>query len=87
MPSSHAANAFGQAVLFSFYFRKAAPYLLIFASLVALSRVFVGVHYPGDITAGALLGAGIGLALGFAHRKFIQWRESNKAENKKEVSS
>ncbi|MCP4685758.1 MAG: phosphatase PAP2 family protein, partial [bacterium] len=47
MPSSHAANAFGQAVLFSFYFRKAAPYLLIFASLVALSRVFVGVHYPG----------------------------------------
>ncbi len=76
MPSAHAANAFGQAVLFSYYFRKVAPYLVIFASLVALSRVFVGVHYPGDVIAGAVLGSIIGLSLAFGHRRFIRWRES-----------
>ncbi|MCK4573128.1 MAG: phosphatase PAP2 family protein, partial [candidate division Zixibacteria bacterium] len=41
----------------------ARPYLLTFASLVAISRVFVGVHYPGDIIVGSAIGALIGLAL------------------------
>lgn len=56
MPSSHAANAFGQAVLFSIFYRKPRLYLLSFAALVAVSRIFVGVHYFGDIIAGAVLG-------------------------------
>ena len=61
MPSSHAANAFGQAALFGMVFPKAKYYLLSFAFLVAISRVFVGVHYPADILAGALVGSVIGL--------------------------
>ena len=56
MPSAHAANAFGQAVLFGFFYRSVRWYLLFFAALIAASRVFVGVHYPGDVLAGALLG-------------------------------
>jgi undecaprenyl-diphosphatase len=68
MPSSHAANVLGQAVLFSFHYRKVSPYLYSFAALVAVSRVFVGVHYVGDIVAGAILGMAIGLAVAVAYR-------------------
>lgn len=63
MPSSHAANAFGQAALFSFCTRQLRWYLWIFAGMVAISRVFVGVHYPGDILVGAALGIGAGWLL------------------------
>jgi undecaprenyl-diphosphatase len=74
MPSSHAANAFAQAVFFSCVRRRLAKYLLPFAAIVALSRVFVGVHYPGDILAGAVLGAMIGVAVAYAFELFAQWR-------------
>ena len=63
MPSSHAANAFGQAVLFSLFRKKLGVCLYTAATLIALSRVFVGVHYPGDILVGGLLGAACGLAV------------------------
>ena len=56
-PSSHAVNNFAVAVLFSHYYRKAAPWFFLWASLVALSRVAVGVHYPTDIVGGAIIGA------------------------------
>ncbi|MEW6411057.1 MAG: phosphatase PAP2 family protein [Candidatus Zixiibacteriota bacterium] len=56
MPSAHAANAFGQACLFTFFYRKYGWHLYGFAALIALSRVFVGVHYPGDIFVGAVIG-------------------------------
>jgi undecaprenyl-diphosphatase len=60
MPSAHAANVFGQA----FLFRNEVGWwrwpLFIFAFLVAASRIFVGVHYPGDVLGGFLLGAVIG---------------------------
>jgi undecaprenyl-diphosphatase len=59
-PSAHTSNAFGQAVLFSFHYGKVGWSLYPLASLIALSRIFVGVHYPGDIAAGAILGCLIG---------------------------
>jgi undecaprenyl-diphosphatase len=67
MPSTHAANAFGQAALFGSQYHKARPYLYSFASLVAVSRVFVGVHYPLDIIVGGVIGglAGWAAAAGF----------------------
>lgn len=70
MPSSHAANAFGQAALFSLCVRRIKWYLWAFAAVVAMSRVFVGVHYPGDILAGALLGVGVGVGVTFAFEQF-----------------
>lgn len=69
MPSAHASNAFGQAVLFSLFYKKARPYLFTYAILIALSRVFVGVHYPLDITIGALIGTMIALGVGYLFNK------------------
>ena len=60
MPSSHAANAFAQ---FAFWRTKAPKmhwYLFAIAFLVAISRVFVGVHYPADVLVGAVLGLLVG---------------------------
>ncbi len=69
MPSSHAANAFAIATFFGFTFRRQLLWLLITAGLIAISRVFVGVHYPADITVGAILGLTIGLTFAFLYRK------------------
>ncbi|MEA3297411.1 MAG: phosphatase PAP2 family protein [candidate division Zixibacteria bacterium] len=63
MPSSHAANAFGQACLFSMCIKELKYYIYAFASLIAVSRIFVGVHYPGDIIVGAVVGCLIGFLL------------------------
>jgi len=54
--SSHAINNFGAATVFSYFYKNLRWPLFITAALVALSRVFVGVHYPFDILCGALLG-------------------------------
>lgn len=56
-PSSHAMNNFAVATAFSFYYRKWACAFLGWASLIALSRPAVGVHYPSDILGGAIFGA------------------------------
>ncbi len=61
-PSSHATNHFGIAtflfLLFG-YFRKRYLFFL-WAGLISIAQVYVGVHYPSDIIAGALLGIAIG---------------------------
>ncbi len=62
-PSSHAVNNFGVATLFGSYYRRGRPWLYAWASLVALSRPAVGVHYPSDIIAGAVAGTLIGLSV------------------------
>lgn len=58
--SSHAANTFGFATLFAMVFRDKikwlGPALLGWAAIVSYSRIYLGVHYPGDILGGALLG-------------------------------
>lgn len=62
-PSGHATSAFAAAgVVAALHPRLRAPVLGI-AALVALSRVYLGVHFPSDVVAGAALGLGIAVVV------------------------
>lgn len=60
LPSSHAVNNFAAAIFFTRLFPKFKWTFIIVATLAALSRPYVGVHYPSDIIVGAMIGSLIG---------------------------
>jgi undecaprenyl-diphosphatase len=60
-PSSHAVNNFAVATMFASFYPRIKVWLFAWASLIAISRVVVGVHYPADVIGGALLGVGVGV--------------------------
>jgi len=57
MPSGHATTAFAVLVAVGTLWPRARTALLIYAVLIAISRVVVTAHYPTDVFAGALVGA------------------------------
>jgi membrane-associated phospholipid phosphatase len=56
LPSGHATTAFAVLVAFGTLWPRARTILLIYALLIAMSRVMVSAHYPSDVFAGALVG-------------------------------
>jgi undecaprenyl-diphosphatase len=84
--SSHAANTFGTATLLFLLLGKKRKWivtLFVWAAVVTYSRIYLGVHYPGDILVGALVGVLAGLA-GF---KFYQWLKKMYSKRKKAAFS
>lgn len=59
-PSNHAVNNFAAAIFFYRFFPNLKWILFITASLVAVSRIYLGLHYPSDIIGGAAIGCLIG---------------------------
>jgi len=60
--SSHATNSFNVALLSLLFIRKRwyTITILIWASVIGYTRIYLGVHYPADVLCGSLLGATIG---------------------------
>ena len=68
--SSHAANCFGIALLLAMIFKNRlfTWTMVVWATLMCYSRIYLGVHYPGDIVCGAILGF---LAAWLVYRIFV----------------
>jgi undecaprenyl-diphosphatase len=63
--SSHASNSFNIAVLSLIIIKRRwfTITILAWATAIGYSRIYLGVHYPGDVICGALLGALIGFSM------------------------
>jgi undecaprenyl-diphosphatase len=61
-PSGHATGAFAFAAFVTVVWPRAAPIVIPCALLVAWSRCVLGVHYPTDVLAGAVVGTIVGVA-------------------------
>lgn len=60
-PSGHSATAFAAAIAVGMAYPRLRVPLLALAAIVALSRVYLGMHYWSDVVVGSLLGVAIGL--------------------------
>lgn len=82
--SSHAANVFGLATFLYFVlddnFKILKYWLFIWAALVAYSRIYNGVHYPGDVVVGALIGVCWGFLLSKAYFSSANYFKRKKTE-------
>ncbi len=83
-PSSHATNHFGVAVFLIGVLRRWMKWLLplglLWAALISYAQVYVGVHFPVDVTVGALLGTTSGLLTYGGYRLLV-----NKLIAKKQI--
>lgn len=77
--SAHAANAFGLATCTyiglrcdsRLKYKGYAAWMYFWATMVAVSRIFVGKHYLGDVVVGILVGLGSGLMFGLLAKYII----------------
>lgn len=71
-PSSHAVNNFAAAIFFSRFYPHLKLILYSVASLMAISRIFVGVHYPSDVLGGIIIGLLLGYALAYIYERILK---------------
>ena len=80
--SSHAANSFALASFLFFLIKrkdkKLIQLLLVWAVIVSYSRIYLGVHYPGDVICGAMLGVLLGKIFSMIYFRFeVKLQTSN----------
>ena len=81
MPSGHTARGFAMATLIALGTRlRVGASVLAVATLVGLSRIYLGVHWPSDVLAGALLGILLALIMHWVGKRDNSYtRARNKA--------
>jgi len=79
-PSNHALNNFAAAMFFYRLFPNLKWILFIAASLVSISRVYLGLHYPSDIIGGAMIGLAFGYIFSSAVLYFEKYFENKKGK-------
>lgn len=83
--SSHACNTFALAYFITHvlkkHYRKIAWIMFIWAGMVAYSRIYMGVHYPGDVIVGAL----VGILTGFIISKLYDISQNYLAKYKRKA--
>jgi len=68
-PSGHSASSFAAATALAFFYPKAASVAYTLATVVALSRVHLGVHFPSDTAVGGAFGIGVGTFTAWLFKK------------------
>ncbi len=73
--SSHAANTVGVAVFTTMLFKNKlfGVFIWLWAALNCYSRIYLGVHFPGDILCGAIAGALLGWLCFFIYQSLLKW--------------
>ena len=70
-PSGHASTSFAVAIAYVLQDKKWGRYAMVWAGLIALSRCYMGVHYPTDIIVGTIIGLIVGTCVYFIANKII----------------
>lgn len=75
-PSCHAANSFGLAVVLILMFRKRwlSVFIVAWAIINSYTRLYLGLHYPGDLLVGAIIGGLGGGLIYFAFSKLTHFK-------------
>ena len=86
-PSCHAANSFSLATLITLVFqnRRTAVLMFLWAILHSYSRVYLGVHYPGDIIAGAIIGCMVAGLVYYIFRSVLKVERMRKCQTAEPV--
>ena len=71
-PSSHTASAFTTAAILGYYFKKWIIPVFAAAVCAGLARIYLLVHYPSDVVAGAIIGILVSLCVIYISRQVMK---------------